>query len=178
MISSTKITIPQCLFTDWPLRALIITRQEWMRSNFVESLKVTPEEVLQMVEMTIGQWENPLWMDTCQWWITICNFERIPNRRTEDHPQLHLKLLLGDYGCPPVHAIRWRIEHEDPAVKYFEGATGLEGIYIAVMSILATFNHFFLLVLLGLFTYLLDSSASSSTVVDLLNMNMNLDKVL
>ena len=80
-----------------------------------------------MVKITNGQRENPLWMDACQWWITACNFERIPNRRTEDHPQLHLKLLLGDYGCPPVHAIRWGIEHEDTAVKYFEGAKGLEG---------------------------------------------------
>ena len=48
-----------------------------------------------------------------------------------------------------------------------------------MVSILATFNHFLLLVLMGLFTYqLLDSSASSSIVVDLLNTNMNLDKVL
>ena len=78
-----------------------------MRSDLVESLKVSPEEVLLMVEMTNGQREDPLWMNACQWRITACNFERIPNRRTEDHPQLHLKLLLGVYGCPPVHAIRW-----------------------------------------------------------------------
>ena len=48
-----------------------------------------------------------------------------------------------------------------------------------VVSILVTFDHFLLLVLMGLFTYqLLDSSASSSIVVDLLNTNMKLDKVL
>ena len=68
-----------------------------MRRDLVESLKITPEEVMLMVEMTNGQREHSLWMDACPWWITACNFERIPNRRTEDHAQLHLKLLLGDH---------------------------------------------------------------------------------
>ena len=45
-----------------------------------------------------------------------------------------------------------------------------------MVSILATFNHFLLLVLMGLFTSQLDSSASSNIIVDLLN--MNLDKLL
>ena len=60
-------------------------------------------------------------------------------------------------------------------IEVFWGSKGSER-YIVVVSILATCNHFLLLVLMGLFTSQLDSSASSNIIVDLLN--MNLDKVL
>ena len=95
-------------------------------SDLVQALKDTPEEVMLVAEMTVGQQDNPLWMDARQWRITASNFGRIANRQTEDYPLSLLKLLLGDYGCPISHAIRMGIEHEDIAVKSFEAAKGLE----------------------------------------------------
>ena len=80
-------------------------------SDLVQALKDTPEEVMLVAEMTVGQQDNPLWMDARQWRITASNFGRITNRQTEDYPLSLLKLLLGDYGCPISHVIRWGIEH-------------------------------------------------------------------
>ena len=82
--------------------------------------------------MTVGQQDNALWMDARQWQITASNFGRIANKQTD--PSL-LKLLLGDYGHPTSHAIRWGIDHEDNAIKCFECAKALEvhpcGIFIS-----------------------------------------------
>ena len=103
--------------------------------DLVESLKVTPEKVMLVAEMTIDQRDNPLWMDARQRHITASNFGRIASRQTEDYPPSLLKLLLGDYGCPTSHAIRWGIEHEETAVKCFEATKSLEvhpcGVYIS-----------------------------------------------
>ena len=114
---------------------LTLDKDGWEVSDLVEALKVTPEEVMLVAEMTVGQRDNPLWMDARQWRITASNFGRIANRQTEDYPPSLLKLLLGDYGCPTSHAIRWGIEHENTAVKSFEAAKGLEvhpcGVYIS-----------------------------------------------
>ena len=114
---------------------LSLDKDGWEVSDLVDSLKVTPEEVMLVAEMTIGQRDNPLWMDARQWRITASNFGRIANRQTEDYPPSLFKLLLGDYGCPTSHAIRWGIEHEDTAVKRFEAVKSLEvhpcGVYIS-----------------------------------------------
>ena len=50
-------------------------------SDLVEALKVTTEEVMIVAEITVGQCDNPLWMDARQWQITASYFGRIANRQ-------------------------------------------------------------------------------------------------
>ena len=59
---------------------LTLDKDGWEVSDLVEALKVTPEEVMLVAEMTVGQRDNPLWMDAWQWRITASNFGRIANR--------------------------------------------------------------------------------------------------
>ena len=60
-------------------------------SDLVESLKVTPDEVLLVAEMTIGQRNNALWMDARQWRLTASNFGRIVNRKKMSTRHHYLK---------------------------------------------------------------------------------------
>ena len=85
--------------------------------------------------MTIGQWDNVLWMDARQWRITASNFDRIANRQAENYSPSLLKLLLGEYGCLTSHAIKWGIDYEDTTIRCFQSTKHLEvhpcGVFIS-----------------------------------------------
>ena len=124
--SMQRVSIAHSVLVD-PLEHLLSLDKDCLEvTDLVESLKITPEEVLLVVEMTVGQWDNALWVDARQWRITASNFGRIANRQAEDYPPSLLKLLLDDYGCPTSHAIRWGIDQENTAIKCFESAKHLE----------------------------------------------------
>ena len=103
--------------------------------DLISALVMSPEEVKLLAEMTIGQRENPLWMDARQWRITASNFGRICNRKHELYPPSLFKLLLGDYGCPASHAILWGVQHESNAIECLESTRKVHveqcGIYIS-----------------------------------------------
>ena len=70
---------------------LSLDKDCWEVSDLVESLKVTPDEVLLVAEMTIGQRNNALWMDARQWRLTASNFGRIVNRKKMSTRHHYLK---------------------------------------------------------------------------------------
>ena len=49
-----------------PIECLLtLEKDSWEVSDLVEALKDTPEEVMLVAEMTVGQQDNPLRMDGC-----------------------------------------------------------------------------------------------------------------
>ncbi len=68
--------------------------------------------------MTIGQRNNPSWMDARQWRITASNFGKICNCKFRIlYPPSLAKILHGDYGRPNSLAIQWGCEQEEVAVQ-------------------------------------------------------------
>ena len=59
-------------------------------NDLVESLLLTPVEVELIQMMTIGQRDNPLWMDARQWRITACNFGKVCDCRRKLATTHHL----------------------------------------------------------------------------------------
>ena len=50
-------------------------------SDLVEALKPTAEDVQLIQSMSVGQRNNPLWLDARQWRVTSSNFGRVYNRK-------------------------------------------------------------------------------------------------
>jgi len=82
--------------------------------DLVKALSVSMEEVELIQMMTIGQRNNPLWMDVRQWRITASNFGRVCNRNFRVmYPPSLTKIILGDYGQPkltpepPIKNVCW-----------------------------------------------------------------------
>ena len=61
------------------LSAIAVSRDPTV-DDLVQSLSMTDEEAELIQIMTIGQRNNPLWMDARQWRITASNFGRVCNR--------------------------------------------------------------------------------------------------
>ena len=95
-------------------------------NDLVESLQLTPVEVELIQTMTIGQRDNPLWMDARQWRITASNFGKVCNRRRKPghYPSSLLKVVMGDYGHPVSPALEWGSTHEEIAIKLYEEKSG------------------------------------------------------
>ena len=71
--------------------------------------------------MTIGQGDNPLWMDARQWRVTASNFGRVCNRNFRVlYPPSLKKIILGDYGHPNTAAIHWGHNHESIASEAYQ----------------------------------------------------------
>ena len=86
--------------------------------------------------MTIGQHDNPVWMDARQWRITASNFGQVCNRNFRVlYPSSLTKILLGDYDHPRTAAIQWGFDHEDVALEAYQNKTGVEvdvcGIFLS-----------------------------------------------
>ena len=77
--------------------------------------------------MTIGQRNNPLWMDARHWRVTASNFGRVCNRNFRVMYPLSLtRLILGDYGQPNSAAIQWGCNHEDDAIQQYQTQMDVE----------------------------------------------------
>ena len=63
-----------------PMEKLSKIERPITANDLVESLQLTPVEVELIQTMTIGQRDNPLWMDARQWGITASNFGKVCNR--------------------------------------------------------------------------------------------------
>lgn len=78
--------------------------------DLVEVLKVSCEEAELIQLTTIGQRNNPLWMDARQWRVTASNFGRVCNRNFRVmYPPSLTKIILGDYGQPKGPALQWGV---------------------------------------------------------------------
>ena len=95
-------------------------------TDLVEALAVTTNEIALIQSITVGQRDNPLWMDARQWRITASNFGRVCNRQREPgyYPPSLLKLIIGDYGQPVSAALEWGSSHENIAIQTYEQKTG------------------------------------------------------
>ena len=58
---------------------MAIAKGEPTVENLITALGVTSEEVELLQLMTVGQRNNPKWMDARQWRITASNFEKVCN---------------------------------------------------------------------------------------------------
>lgn len=104
--------------------------------DLIEALSVTSEEAELIQILTIGQRNNPLWMDARQWRITASNFGRVCNRNFRVlYPPSLMKILLGDYGYPNTAAIHWGCDHEDVALEAYQRKVDVEvdvcGFYLS-----------------------------------------------
>ena len=107
--------------------ASIATVREPTVDDLVDALRVTVEEAELIQFMTIGQRDNPLWMDARQWRITASNFGRVCNRNFRVlYPPSLKKIILGDYGRPNSAAINWGCEHENVALEAYQQRTATE----------------------------------------------------
>ena len=95
-------------------------------TDLVEALTVTTNEIALIQSITVGQRDNPLWMDARQWQITASNFGRVCSQQREPgyYPPFLLKLIIGDYGQPASAALEWGSSHEDIAIQTYEQKTG------------------------------------------------------
>lgn len=107
--------------------------------DLVDALRVTVEEVELIQVMTIGQADNPLWLDARQWRITASNFGRVCNRNFRVlYPPSLKKIILGDYGRPNTAAINWGCEHENVALEAYQQRTATE-VDVCGLFLSATF---------------------------------------
>lgn len=105
-------------------------------SNLVEALRVNSVEADLLQVMTVGQRDNPVWLDVRQWRITASNFGLVCNRKFRVlYPPSLMKILLGDYGHPRTAAIQWGCDHEDVALDVYQRKMGVEvdvcGIFLS-----------------------------------------------
>ena len=108
------------------LSAIAVSRDPTV-DDLVQSLSMTDEEAELIQIMTIGQRNNPLWMDARQWRITASNFGRVCNRNFRVlYPPSLAKIVLGDYGRPNSSAIQWGCDNEEKAVKAYEVKSNAE----------------------------------------------------
>ena len=105
--------------------------------DLVESLKPTAEDVQLIQNMSVGQRNNPLWLDARQWRVTSSNFGRVCNREfRHSYPPSLIKTVLGDYGTPHSTALQWGCDHECNAIQQYMVATGTQveerGVFLSV----------------------------------------------
>ena len=117
------------------LRDLAAT-QDLSVDDLVEALKPTAEEVELVQSMSVGQRNNPLWLDARQWRVTSSNFGKVCNRSfSQSYPPSLVKSLLGDYGFPTTAALQWGCDYETDAIEQyvqFTGATVKEcGVFLS-----------------------------------------------
>lgn len=117
--------------------ASIATVREPTVDDLVDALCVTVEEAELIQIMTIGQRDNPVWMDARQWRITASNFGRVCNRNFRVlYPPSLRKMILGDYGHPISDAINWGCEHENAALEAYQQRTAIEvdvcGLFLSI----------------------------------------------
>ena len=106
-------------------------------SDLVEALRPTAEDVQLIQNMSIGQRNNPLWLDARQWQVTSSNFGRVCNRQfRQSYPSSLIKTVLGDYGTPHSAALQWGCDHEHDAIQQYMVATGTRvedcGVFLSV----------------------------------------------
>ena len=106
-------------------------------SDLVEALRPTAEDVQLIQNMSVGQRNNPLWLDARQWRVTSSNFGRVCNRQfRHSYPLSLLKTVLGDYGTPHSAALQWGCDHESSAVQQYMVATSVQvdecGVFLSV----------------------------------------------
>jgi len=106
-------------------------------SDLVEALRPTAEDVQLIQSMSVGQRNNPLWLDARQWRVTLSTFDRVYNRQfRQSYPLSLLKTILGDYGTPHSVALQWGCDHEHSTVEQYMVATGVQvveyGVFLSV----------------------------------------------
>ena len=108
------------------LREVFATRDVTVQ-DLVDALKPTKEDVDLIQSMTIGQRNNPLWMDARQWRVTSSNFGKVCNRNFKQmYPPSLLKTILGDYGNFHTAALQWGCDHELEAIQLYTTYTGIQ----------------------------------------------------
>ena len=105
-------------------------------SDLVEALRPTADVRL-IQNMSIGQRNNPLWLDARQWRVTSSNFGRVCNRQfQQSYPTSLIKTVLGDYGTPHSAALQWGCDHERDAIQQYMVTTGTRvedcGVFLSV----------------------------------------------
>ena len=76
--------------------------------------------------MSIGQRNNPLWLDARQWRVTTSNFGKVCNRNFKQlYPVSLIKTILGDYGVCNTAALQWGCDHESDALQQYMALTGI-----------------------------------------------------
>ena len=106
-------------------------------SDLVEALKPTAEDVQLIQSMSVGQRNNPLWLDARQWRVTSSNFGRVCNRQfRQSYPLSLIKTILGDYGTPHSAALQWGCDHEHSAIEQYMVEAGVQveecGVFLSV----------------------------------------------
>ena len=70
--------------------------------------------------MSVGQRNNPLWLDARQWRIASSDFGRDCNRAFRQlYPPLLVKTLLGDYGISHTAALQWGCDHKSDVIQQY-----------------------------------------------------------
>ncbi len=116
--ASNKVSQKQILQNPVDKLNSIAVSRDLTVDDLIQSLNVTSEQAELIQIVTIGQRNNPLWMDARQWRITASNFGKICNRKFRIlYPPSLAKILLGDYGRPNSLAIQWGCEQEEVAVQ-------------------------------------------------------------
>ena len=94
--------------------------------DLVEALRPTKEDVELIQSMSIGQRNNPIWMDARQWRVTSSNFGKVCNRSFKQlYPISLIKFILGDYGAFNTAALQWGCDHESEAIQLYMNLTGI-----------------------------------------------------
>jgi len=84
---------------------------------------ITEEQHKSVHEVTIGQWDNPLWHLLRKGRLTASNFG--PVLKCERVTPSLIKRVLGQYNLSGVKAVNWGVVNENEAKKAFERVTGL-----------------------------------------------------
>ena len=94
--------------------------------DLVEALRPTKEDVQLIQNMSVGQRNNPLWLDARQWRVTSSNFGKVCNRNFKQlYPVSLIKTILGDYGFFNTAALQWGCDHESDAMQQYMALTGI-----------------------------------------------------
>ena len=111
--------------THTHLCEIFVTRDATVQ-DLVEALRPMKEDVDLIQNMTIGQRNNPLWMDARQWRVTSSNFGKVCNRNFKQmYPPSLLKAILRDYGTFHTAALQWGCDHESEAIQLCTTYTGI-----------------------------------------------------
>ena len=106
-------------------------------SDLVEALRPTAEDVQLIQNMSVGQRNNPVWLDARQWRVTSSNFGKVCNRQSqESYPPSLIKTILGDYGTPHSAALQWGCDHEHDAIQQYMVTTSTNveecGVFLSI----------------------------------------------
>ena len=92
----------------------IASSQDVTADDLVQALKPTAEEVELIQAMSVGQRQNPLWLDARQWRLTSSNFGRECRVFRQLYPP---SLVKSYYGIPHTAALQWGCDYESDTIQ-------------------------------------------------------------